>query len=145
MKAEIITTSPEGIVAFINPHKPLTPDFFQLIKGYESLYDTGWGNGYIAIPKSINSFWFGDTYDYIPIEVHGGLSYSRSSNEHDFGLPWTEEHWLIGFDTAHYGDNPTNQPKEYIIQETLKMLKDFQEINNSKKHFIYNAGDIDGN
>lgn len=56
--------------------------------------------GYVEIPKS--SKYFNIDYDNIPIECHGGLTYSsnylRSIANED------EERFFIGWDYAHYMD-----------------------------------------
>jgi hypothetical protein len=49
-------------------------------------------NGYVILPK--NHQYDGENYDNIPVNVHGGLTYS---NQELSG-------WVIGFDTAHVGD-----------------------------------------
>lgn len=59
-------------------------------------------------------------YDDINVDVYCGLT--RASNVEDFAhfhLVW--DYWIVGFDTAHFGDDETNRPKEKVIKETLKL------------------------
>lgn len=48
--------------------------------------------GYVILNK--DNKYFGKDYDEIPVQVHGGLTYS---NEED-------GNWVVGFDCAHWGD-----------------------------------------
>jgi hypothetical protein len=52
----------------------------------------GTWNGYVVLPK--NHKYDNKSYDNIPVNVHGGLSYSQLE----------PSGWVIGFDTAHAGD-----------------------------------------
>jgi len=54
-------------------------------------------NGYVLVPNS--SKYFGVSYEDIPVDCHGGLTYA---NEELYMQP--EVGWWIGFDTGHYGD-----------------------------------------
>lgn len=80
----------------------------------------GWGNGYVALPKGHP--WYGMDYNEIPVDIHGGLTFSQlASNwaeDHDFD----PESWVIGFDTAHYGDNITVWPKERVEEEAINLF-----------------------
>lgn len=48
--------------------------------------------GYVVLTK-YNNF-YGKEYDDIPVQVHGGLTFSGE----------VDGEWLIGFDCAHHGD-----------------------------------------
>lgn len=74
--------------------------------------ETGWGNGYVFLPKGHR--FYGIDYDEINqhVEVHRGLTYSR---EDDDGF------WVVGFDTAHFGDNKDNWNRSRVLKETLKL------------------------
>ena len=82
----------------------------------------GWGNGYVALP-STHPF-YGLDYDEINghVGVHGGLTYSKSYVHEN------EMYWLIGFDTMHIFDNPICSDKEFVINETLDLLKQCLEF-----------------
>lgn len=73
--------------------------------------DRGWGNGYVHLPKGHK--WYGVDYDDIPVDIHGGLTYAREE----------DDHWVIGFDTAHYQDNKQNWSKEAVEAETQRLLE----------------------
>ena len=73
---------------------------------------TGWGNGYVNIPKGHP--WYGKHYDNIRCGyIHGGLTYSEQEGEF----------WVIGFDTAHIGDTPERWPKYKVYEEAMKLKK----------------------
>ena len=81
----------------------------------------GWGNGYVVIPKGHPAY--NINYDEIFVDVHGGLTFSNnvdSLNKEDFPELTNEMTgcWVVGFDTAHFGDNLENWPKERVIDET---------------------------
>lgn len=78
--------------------------------------DTGWGNGYVKLPKGHK--YYGVHYDDIPVDVHGGLTYS----EEEDGF------WVVGFDTAHGGDHSRNWTKERVEEETKNLAKQLENI-----------------
>lgn len=88
---------------------------------------TGWGNGYVLLPKGHK--WHGKHYDDIPVEIHGGLTFSEPITEDMVeGENWeqylTKEDvgcWMIGFDCAHFGDTPQSCPREFVESETQKL------------------------
>jgi hypothetical protein len=81
--------------------------------------EKGWGNGYVKIvPKHI---YYGKGYDDIPLNVHGGLTFSEIISDNDVD-GWPEGHW-IGFDTAHYGDDILKWPKEKVLEETKDLFR----------------------
>lgn len=125
------------------------------------MFDFGYGNGYVLIPKG-HPF-YGKHYDEIDstnewkIYVHGGLTYSEYFNSDDF-LEWIKDrefcgdvnlenykdlngYWIIGFDTNHYNDNKQNCSKEYVIGETEDLLEqcldDSVDINIKKYKNMY--------
>ena len=59
--------------------------------------------GYVGITK--NHPWYGHGYDdIVDIDVHGGLTYARKSNNIIFYERKGEALWWFGFDCAHYND-----------------------------------------
>ena len=81
----------------------------------------GWGNGYVVIPKGHPAH--NINYGEIFVDVHGGLTFSNnvdSLNKEDFPELTNEMAgcWVVGFDTAHFGDNLENWTKERVIDET---------------------------
>jgi len=88
----------------------------------------GWGNGYVVIPKGHP--YHGKHYDEIPVEVHGGLTFAEPAKE----LDWKElgekdkEGWVVGFDTAHYGDSLSSWPKVEVAKETRRLAKQLKNL-----------------
>jgi hypothetical protein len=84
----------------------------------------GWGNGYVKIVPDHK--YYGKNYDEIPVDVHGGLTFSDEIKDDDnFG---SEGYW-VGFDTAHFGDTLEKWTKKAVFGETLKL---FRQIYNLK-------------
>jgi len=94
------------------------------------MYMGGQLNGYVRLPKGHK--FYGKGYDDIPIECHGGLTFTGDlENDGDF---------YIGFDTAHYmdympfmqmflkredrGDNPNEHYKDinYVRNECKSIV-----------------------
>lgn len=103
---------------------------------FNNSLETGWGNGYVLIP---NKHPFYNLYhDDIDISIHGGLTYSKlfnpekylkCFNEYDYdgdvtldNINMFNDYWIIGFDTAHYGDNEINCTKEFVMRESKNLL-----------------------
>lgn len=86
----------------------------------------GWGNGYVIIPK--NHPFYGVNYNIINhfVNVHGGLTYSEYCKEDSlliFNLNREDVgKWVIGFDTAHAGDNPEIWHKGAVQAEVDNLL-----------------------
>lgn len=103
----------------------------------DSIIDRGWGNGYVLIPKH-HPYW-GKHYEDIPVTVHGGLTFgAHITNEK---LDWFDEltkedigYYMVGFDTAHYGDDTYTCPKEYVIKETQSLHDQLKELNLTEKN-----------
>lgn len=94
--------------------------------GYSS---TGWGNGYACLPKGHK--YFGVDYDNIPVDIHGGLTFSSKSEK----CEWPElpeecraDHWIVGFDCAHYGDTPSSCPKSYVEMEAKNLATQLEAL-----------------
>ncbi len=85
-------------------------------------------NGYVELP--VGHKYHGMNYDNIPVDVHGGLTYSRLDGNGS---------WKIGFDTAHYGDlslhnlilfrddsffaeESTYRTMKYVVEEIKKLV-----------------------
>jgi len=85
--------------------------------------------GYIGIPKGHVAY--NKNYDDLPIEVHGGLTYSDMEKD---GLNW------FGFDCIHAGDKSASPhipswqrdahfwTLEETVKETEKMAKQFKDL-----------------
>lgn len=75
------------------------------------IYEHGWGNGYVHLPKGHK--YFGIDANDIPYEVHGGLTFADE----------IDGYWVIGFDTCHYGDTLEKWPKKAVWEETQRLLR----------------------
>lgn len=86
--------------------------------------DTGWGNGYVRIPEGHE--YYEKTYDDIPVNVHGGLTFG----DHVFGKDkyFSDGYW-VGFDTAHYGDDRQKWPVDRVLEETIHLFKEIYGLN----------------
>lgn len=60
--------------------------------------------GYVRIPE--NHPWHGKSCGDIPVECHGGLTFSKEFLTEEIGF--APGHW-IGFDCAHLGDCPDTE------------------------------------
>ena len=103
------------------------------------LISAGYANGYVAVPPEHPLF--GRHYDYPEIYIHGGLTYSNSSEEVFENLDMNaiemldgkipKGYWVFGFDTLHAGDNPDTCSREWCIEETNRLkniLENWQEL-----------------
>ena len=88
----------------------------------------GWGNGYVLIP--IGHPLHGVQYDAINVDVHGGLTFSALAEPDcwDELLPEDYGKWIVGFDTAHCGDDLSRWPKEAVQAETGALLRQLLEF-----------------
>lgn len=82
---------------------------------------TGWGNGYVHLPPE-HPF-HGVHYDEIPVDVHGGLTYSENENGS----------WVIGFDTRHHGDTLEKWPMEKVEAETIRLRDQLERLSETSK------------
>ena len=84
----------------------------------------GWGNGYVLIPKGHPAH--GKDYDDIMVDVHGGLTFACPAKEWRDQEDLTEDEkecWVVGFDTAHWGDDLRGWPKSRVISETKRLAE----------------------
>lgn len=110
-------------------HNAVNKKMNELYKGARLWSRVGYANGYVAIPPEHPLF--GSYYDYPEICIHGGLTFSRPSEEVfenfdmnaiemlDADIP--EGYWVFGFDTFHAGDNPDTRSREWCIEETNRL------------------------
>ncbi len=89
---------------------------------------TGWGNGYVVIPKGHPLH--GKGYDSLNVNIHGGLTYANSVDE----LDWDEftkgdkGGWVVGFDCAHYGDTSGNCPESFVMEESMSLKNQLEKL-----------------
>jgi len=72
----------------------------------------GWGNGYVGLPKWHPYYKL--HYDNIPINIHGGLTFSELDEDEDL--------WVIGFDTNHFMDDIVKWSFENVKEETEHLM-----------------------
>ena len=87
--------------------------------------ECGWGNGYVILPP--HHPYYEVEYDYIDVNVHGGLTYSRKITNDTIELFHALDTddvgcWLVGFDTTHYGDTELNWSMEAVMRETERLV-----------------------
>ena len=89
---------------------------------------TGWGNGYVVIPKGHKLH--GKDYDNIDVDVHGGLTFAANSDELDWEELIEEDKggYVVGFDCAHAGDNSENCPKRYVEKEAENLKEQLEKL-----------------
>lgn len=84
--------------------------------------------GYVAVPKG--HLCWGKDYDHIPyddlfpVEVHGGLTFSREGN----GATWQKGYWWLGFDCAHAWD---------LVPEMLELIGRERREYETYRNFAY--------
>lgn len=91
-------------------------DYRCTIKLYWNSYRQ-WYCGYVSLP--IGHKFYAIDYDKIPVNCHGGLTYSK------FHL----DGWRIGFDCNHHNDRITVQNKKYVISECMKIVDQLEILN----------------
>ena len=95
-------------------------------KGYE-YYVISYGTHpccYLLLDK--NNPYYKKEYDDIPLDVHGGLTYS--SNKH-ISIDNKNNKWIIGWDYAHLGDRYGNKDVYHFIcydhtYKTKELIRD---------------------
>lgn len=110
--------------------KPKNNEPFILVieRQQNEFFETGFANGYVAIPPGHP--WHSECYDDIDVSIHGGLTFSQSGSVEFMDITLPEEihnWWIIGFDTAHYGDNLSNWTKEAVEEEANRLLSQVNE------------------
>ena len=97
-------------------------------------FERGYANGYIAIPRGHELY--GKHYDEIPLSVHGGWTFSEYASvlrpdqlEFVDGNVIAPNSWVIGFDTAHFGDNLKNRDRNFVVSELKTVLKNLRNLN----------------
>lgn len=76
--------------------------------------------GYVGVLKG-NTI-YGQCYDEIPINCHGGLTYSSSELQGQTD----KDIWWIGFDTAHYGDGKDFETAKEIYKYDMQALEEIK-------------------
>lgn len=84
----------------------------------------GWGNGYVLVPKGHK--YYGLNYDDIPVDVHGGLTFSKHIKGDERGN-FSDGFW-IGFDTAHHNDTLDKWSENKVLEETINLFKQIYHL-----------------
>lgn len=106
--------------------------WFTVENTWFNLRETGWGNGYIILPKGHK--YHGKHYDNIPIKAHGGLTFAESASLNMTNSYWDytniplirKDDWIIGFDTSHSGDNKHVQHERFVEDECKRIIKQLE-------------------
>ena len=86
----------------------------------ELVEKVGWGNGYVRLPKGHPCYGMG--YEQIDVDVNGGLTYAAEETYKK------KKYWVVGFDTAHYGDTPEKWSQETVEAETIRLKEQLEEL-----------------
>ena len=105
-----------------------TVSYTEYSKEFRTSCNTGWGCGYVTIPKGhpiLIRRLIESNYLYVT-----GFSYEITYCQND-----EEGNLVIGFDTAHSWNNITNSDEQYVIKTTLelKALIDAYTFDDAKK------------
>ncbi len=79
-----------------------------------NLMETGWGNGYVALPEGHK--FYGTPYDDVDVEIHGGLTYGETEEIDG------KDYWVLGFDCCHYRDNKQTNTEQWLITEVQDLV-----------------------
>lgn len=77
-------------------------------------WNQGYANGYVRVDKTHP--WYKECekdYPYISSKVHGGITYHAIDHK--------EDNAVVGFDTRHRSDNPTEQDSVYCVTQVHKL------------------------
>ena len=112
-------------------------------KGFIFDLSRGWGNGYLVFNRKHPLH--GRHYDEINMSnhlpPHGGWTYSEKANDNFFNtinlitieneeLQIDADDWIIGFDTAHAGDDSNNCQKDYVVNHTKQLKEYYSKVEN---------------
>jgi hypothetical protein len=108
-----------------------------IIENDLTLYDGGFANGYVVIPKDHPLWGLDYTAEEIEsLNVHGGITFSEKVDEDMinhilWGKDFEEEDlgsWLIGFDTRHSGDNLKRWPRKKVELEVINLIRQVEKL-----------------
>lgn len=105
---------------------------YKAIRKLDFLYcETGYGNGYVAVPPTHPMYW--KDYKDVDVEIHWGLTYAEPATKKileevpEFShIP--EGYWIFGFDCAHAWDNEINCSKEFVETETQNLFDQLNKL-----------------
>lgn len=94
--------------------------------------NTGWGCGYVVIPR--NSPLYGVNYFELDnhVDVHGGLTFGQQVEylkDRNWSFPEEiTQGWVVGFDSGHHQDTIQTWPKERVEMETQNLREQLEEL-----------------
>lgn len=100
--------------------------------------DTGWGNGYIGLPYGHKDYGktYNEIYDSHPINQEWTYSEEETLEISDILTDESLElgeffqtFWVFGFDSAHYGQNKINWPRERVVKTIEEAVPLFNNQN----------------
>lgn len=90
----------------------------------EYALERGWGNGYAVVDPNNKLHGLSESEVMgMGVSIESEIAYSGKM-EYIKG----KEHWVIGFDTAHFGDSIEKWPKsrvEFVAQELARQVEKF--------------------
>lgn len=98
----------------------------------------GYANGYVAVPPEHP--YFGKNYDDVDVSVHCGLTFAAFSDAIKRSRYWQDieiidgskelpNGWYVfGFDTLHCDDSLETCPREWCIEETLRLKEQLEAV-----------------
>lgn len=111
--------------------------------GLSLAIERGWGNGYVCIPEGhpLHGLSYDDIHRLYEIDVNGGLTFAEKGSacrsdkwvSPDFV---NDNDWVVGFDTAHYGDTIEQWPDETSVLKEAERLAEQIDAIRSKKQTV---------
>lgn len=91
---------------------------------HEAWYDRGWGCGYVILPieHPCYNMDYNTIHQHFDIDVHGGLTYAEET------IADGVSYWVVGFDTAHCGDDLTTWSKDAVEAETIRLKEQLEKL-----------------
>jgi len=88
------------------------------------LLERGWGNGYAVVPKGHPLYEVESPYESgCDLDINSEITFAGWRQHYG------REYWVIGFDTAHYGDNILRWPKEAVQREAKIFAEQIKKTN----------------
>lgn len=96
---------------------------------FGAISERGWGNGYVCVPEGhpLHGLDYDEIHNRCDVDVNGGITFAESGKScmsDAWGCPEfvKETDWIIGFDTAHYGDDMDKWPNEESVLAEARRL-----------------------
>lgn len=97
----------------------------------------GFWCGYVGVPEGHPAF--GQGYDDVTVEVHGGLTFAEKCSKGDEatsichvpGVGESDNVWWLGFDCGHAGDLYPSRHPDFIADSYMKLGEMFDAMSGS--------------